>query len=48
MVWRLDPHTAFFALVQRNFPLTQADPVHATDLAPASGSRILGGYELVW
>ncbi len=48
IVWLLNPTTDFFKLAQRNFSLTQAEPVYYTDLPRDGGSRILGEYELVW
>jgi 4-amino-4-deoxy-L-arabinose transferase-like glycosyltransferase len=48
IVWLVNPRTDFYAIAQRNFPLTSAGSVFYTDLPDTDGARILGEYELAW
>lgn len=48
IVWLLNPHTEFYAIVQRTFAPRASGSVLYTDLPSAPGSRQLGEYELAW
>jgi 4-amino-4-deoxy-L-arabinose transferase-like glycosyltransferase len=48
IVWLLNPTTEFYRLARQAFPMAGGGPVYYTDLIEASGSRVLGEYELAW